>query len=447
MTSTVATKFIIPVLNPRLVNRPRIMQLFHLGLHCHLTLVTAPAGYGKTTGVALWLHSLDDPSIKKTWYALDPEDDDYSTFFTRFVAALETVAPGSLATVATGITVQGVPPANYANSLADACLNLPCEVVLVLDDYHLITAPDIHAVLAHCIQYASSKLHLVIVTRHDPALPIARLRARQQLAEVRADDLRLTDAEASALLALRLPNAASPALVAVLQARTEGWAAGLQLAAASLSREPDGEFLDHLRRHENLHVADFLIDEVLDHASVPAKEFLLKTALVARFNVELAATMTGFAASTCGDIVEQLRKQNMFLVVLDRDGTLFRYHHEFRAMLQNRAVVMYPVDSIGAIRRDAIDWLLSHGWIDEAIDEYIAECIWDQAADLVETDRHRLQNSQEWDHLWRRISCLPDEVVARRPGLLLAKAWILQIYGRYAAMALLAEQSRDVAVI
>ena len=127
------------------------------------------------------------------------------------------------------------------------------------------------------------------------------------------------------------------------------------MAAASLSREPDGEFLDHLRRHENLHVADFLIDEVLDHASVPVKEFLLKTALVARFNVELAATMTGFAASTCGDIVVQLRKQNMFLVVFDRDSTLFRYHHEFRAMLQNRAVVMYPVDSIRTIRRDAID--------------------------------------------------------------------------------------------
>ena len=441
MKSTVSTKFNIPQLDARQVFRPRIIQLFEQGLDRRLTLVSAPAGYGKTTSVATWLRSLTGEAIKPAWYALDAEDNEFITFFTRFVAAIEKAVPGSLSSVTTGLELQAISPGSYANMLAEACLQLPHAVVLVLDDYHHIAAPEIHAVIVHLIQYAADRLHLVIIARHDPPLSISRLRARQQLAEVRVVDLRLTDAESAALLALRTVAAPSPELVALLQARTEGWVAGLQLAAISLNQEPYGAFLASFRRNESLHVADFLIDEVLDNAPPEVKEFMLKTSLVARFNIDLAAVMTELDAGACGRILDQLRRANLFLVPLDGTGTWFRYHHQFRAMLVNRASLLLPAEVNALIRRAAVDWLVDHEWIDEALAEYAADQQWDSAADLVEADRHSAQNRQEWHLLWRRLQQLPESVISQRPGLLLAKAWILQIHHRYAPLTELVEQA------
>jgi LuxR family maltose regulon positive regulatory protein len=343
--------------------------------------------------------------------------------------------------VATGLAIEGIPPARYANTLAEACIQLPHAVVLALDDYHLITAPDIHAVIAHLIRHTSSRLHLVIVARHDPPLSVPLLRARQQLAEVRAGDLRLTDAEAANLLQQRVAEALAPELVSVLQARTEGWVAGLQLAAASLKQVSQAEFLASFRRHESMHLIDFFVDEVLDHAPAEVREFMLKTALVARFNVDLAALMTESDVSVSSKILDYLRRANLFLVSLDDTGVWFRYHHQFRAMLVNRSARLLSSEIRSSIRGAAIEWLASHGWIDEALAEYSADGRWDSAADLVEADRHPLQNRHEWHLLWRRLQQLPDAVVAQRPGLLLAKAWILHINYRYAAMSTAVEQA------
>ncbi len=441
MKSTVSTKFIIPKLDARLVVRPRLVQLFQWGLERRLTLVAAPAGYGKTTSVVMWLQGLTGEAIKPAWYALDADDNEFTTFFTRFAVSLEKAVPGSLASVTTGLDLQAIAPDSYAGMLAEACLQLPHQVVLVLDDYHHIAAAEIHTVIAHLIQYAADRLHLVLITRHDPPLAIARLRARQQLAEVRADDLRLSDAESAALLELRLAAAPSPELVALLQARTEGWAAGLQLAAVSLNQGSQGDFLASFRRNESLHVADFLVDEVLDNAPAEVREFMLKTSLVARFNVDLAAVMTGLDPGTCGQILDQLRRANLFLVALDGTGTWFRYHHQFRAMLVSRAGLLLPAETNVSIRRAAVDWLVGQEWVDEALVECVAGQQWDSAADLVEADRHAVQNRQEWHLLWRRLQQLPDAVIAQRPGLLLAKAWILQIHHRYDPLIDLVEQA------
>jgi len=441
MKSTVSTKFNIPKLDARLVARPRLLQLFEQGLDRRLTLVAAPAGYGKTTSVVMWLRSLTGEAIEPAWYALDADDNEFTTFFTRFAAALENVVPGSLSSVTTGLDLQAIPHDSYAGMLAEACLQLPHEVVLVLDDYHHISATEIHTVIAHLIQYAADRLHLVLIARHDPPLSIPRLRARQQLAEVRAEDLRLSDAESAALLELSLAAAPSPELVALLQARTEGWAAGLQLAAVSLNQESPGDFLASIRRNESLHVADFLVDEVLNNAPAEVREFMLKTSLVARFNVDLAAVMTGLNAGTCGQILDHLRRANLFLVTLDGTGTWFRYHHQFRAMLVSRAGLLLPAETNTSIRRAAVDWLVGHEWVDEALAECVAGQEWDSAADLVESDRHSVQNRQDWHLLWRRLELLPESVIAQRPGLLLAKAWILQLHNRNGPLMDLVEQA------
>lgn len=451
MYSTVPTKFSVPQPAAELIPRPLVLHLYGQSLRRQLTLVTAPAGYGKTTSTAEWVCSLTSqvgappveprPEIKTAWYALDAEDDDFGVFFTRFVRALETTMPGALPMMATGLAIQGVTPLQYANSLAEACLNLPCEAVLVLDDYHVITKPEIHAVLAHLIQHASSRLHLVVTARHDPPLPISRLRARQQLVEVRADDLRLTDTEAAAFLQLRLLHAPSPELLSILQVRTEGWVAGLQLAAASLNQERQDEFLAHFRHSDSTYVMDFLIDEVLEHTPADIRIFLLKTALVERFTVNLAAVMTQLDTVECGQLLARVHHANLFVVPSGGDPTWYRYHHQFRSMLLNRARLMVVPEEIAAIQRAAALWLVSHGWIDEAITGYVAEGEWDRAAELIETERHTLQNGQRWYLLWRRLARLPDNVVAQRPGLLLARAWILQVDGRYAAMSAVVEQA------
>ena len=400
----------------------------------------------------MWLRSLcqepdsaagagGDCTICGAWYALDAEDDDFSTFFTRFIAALETVMPASLASVARGITIQQVTPQQYANTLAEACLALPSETVLVLDDYYWITTPEVHNVLAHLVQYASSRLHLVIISRFDPPLPISRLRVQQQLAEVRSEDLQLTESETAKLLELRLASPPSPALASLLQARTEGWIAGVQLAAASLRQESVAQFLESYRRHDSLHVLDFLVDEVLEKTQTEIKDFLLRTALVARFNAELAAEMTGYDLATCRLIIEQLRQQNMFLVILDTQCTWYRYHHQFRAMLLNRAAATLSADVFTCIKKGATRWLLNHGWNDEAFAQLVADEDWQSAADLVEAERHELLNRHDLHRLWRRLQQLPEDVVAQRPSLLLGKAWILQFHNRDVAQIVMVEQA------
>lgn len=453
MKRTVPTKLRVPEIETRLILRPHLMRLLDEGLRRKLTLVSAPAGYGKTTSVATWIRALGDrssqpphpeiqPPVSTAWYSLDPEDDDLSTFFTRFTAAIEVALPGALRAVATGLDLEAMPAEQYTNALAEACLKLPHPVVVVLDDYHLIAQPGIHAVLLHLIQYASDKLHLVIVTRHDPPLRIARLRAQNQVAEVRSANLRLTEQETEEFLKIRLAQRQPAELVATLQARTEGWLAGLQLAATAIRGLEDlAEFASDLQRHDSLYVMDYLVDEVLSLQGEQVQAFMLKTALLVRFNVELAAQVTQCDVATCRRILDELRRQNLFLVVLDDEQGWFRYHRQFQAMLVDRARAMLSPAAIDAMRSDAARWLADHGWIDEALTEYVAHRQWEQAADLVEADRQRLQNAEEWHQLWRRISSLPEDVVAQRPDLLVAQAWILQVHDRLATIPSLLDQA------
>lgn len=284
MRSTVPTKLRVPEIGAKLVFRPSLMHLLDEGLAHNLTLVSAPAGYGKTTSVAMWIRTLGalrDPGrpaeVRTAWYSLDAEDNDVSTFFMRFAAAIEAESPGALQAITSGLAVQAPPIHEFANTLAEACLKLPQSVVLVLDDYHLISDAGIHTIIFHLIQYASARLHVVIASRHDPPLRIARLRAHHQVAEVRVADLRLTEQETKELLQMRLAQQPLAELVAQLQSRAEGWVAGLQLAAAAVRGFADqGAFVDAFRRSNNLYVMDYLFDEVLIHQPEDVQEFLLK---------------------------------------------------------------------------------------------------------------------------------------------------------------------------
>lgn len=453
MYQTISTKLRIPALNPTLIDRPHVHRLLDHGLERRLTLVSAPAGYGKTTSVAVWAHALTARRAAATesepgaagavaWYALDEDDDDLSTFFTRFCAALEGVAPGSMKTVATGLAIQELTHAQYAHSLGEACLALPEPLVCVLDDYHLITTASIHAVLGQLIEYASSRLHLVIITRHDPPLFVSRYRARRQLTEVRVNTLRLSPDETRLLLRTRLTTPPPDEFVTLLQAQTEGWVAGLQLAAVAAQEQDSLDaFIGHFQQNDSAYVMDYLFDEVLRHAHAPIHEFLLKTAFLARFNAELVAHITGIDFMTCRCILDQLHRQNLFVVALDQTQTWVRYHRQFRSMLIGRASFVYTDAEIRSLRLRGAAWLTDHGWVDEALAEYVALAAWDHAAQLVDADRHRLQNAEEWHLLWRRLAQLPNDVTAQHPGLLLGLAWIYQVQDRLAAIPPLVEKA------
>ena len=452
MHSTVSTKLLVPEIASPLVIRPGLMALFDHGLQRRLTLVVAPAGYGKTTSVAMWLQSLRDQesasrreptaTTRMAWYALDEEDDDASTFFTRFVAAIEAAVPNQLAPVATGLTIHELAPGQHAHLLADACLKLSEQVVLVVDDYHLITHPEIHATIEFLIQYAWSKLHLVIVTRHDPPLSIPRLRARREVFEIRSAALRLSEEEATRFIESQLDPPPPAAFITLLQERTEGWITGLQLAVAAAHVHDNlPQFLLDFQRYDSVYILDYLFDEVLDRASDEIKEFLLKTSLLTRFDANLAAFVLQTDAAACQRMIEQLRRQNLFIVVLDTEQSWIRYHRQFQAMLAGRAQIILGVDFTSRIRLAAAAWLVEHGWIDEALAQYLADQAWNAAAELVTADRHRLQNREEWQLLWHRIAQLPEETVARRPALRLAQAWILQVQNRNSAIPGLVEQA------
>lgn len=451
MTSVLPTKLRIPQIDTYCVVRPRLMDLLDAGMRRRLTLVTAPAGYGKTTAVAAWIHGMYDKAIAASssrsarvgaaWYSLDPEDNNFSTFFTRVVAAIEASSPDNSLSVATGVNVLSVSTETYANELVSALSQLPERVVLVLDDYHLIAEPAIHQVLQHLIQNASDSLHLVIVTRYDPPLQLARLRAQRQVAEIRVEALRITKDETAELLQIQLARPATSELVNEVQERTEGWVAGLQMAAIALHGDVDVErFLRDFHDNKNRHVMDYLFEEVWNSEPEEMRNFLLKTALLTRFSAEMAAVVTRLNVAVCQRLISELHRSNRFIVSLDAEMNWFRYHHQFQSLLVDMGHATLAAAEIDSIRIGASVWLARHGWIDEALAQYVADGRWPDAAELVESNRHDLQNREDWNRLWRWISQLPAPVVAKHPGLLLGQCWILQAQDRGAAIPPLLEQ-------
>ncbi len=450
MSKIVSTKISIPRLETSVMLRPHLMAQYELGLHRQLTLVSAPAGYGKTTSTILWLRSLEERRVHgdvaafpkaKAWYSLDPEDNDIITFSTRLIAAIEEAMPGCALPLPTMMSMHPIEVEQYAHALTAACLEWPQRVIVVIDDYHVIDEPAIHELVCHLVRYASPQLHFVITARHDPPLNLTRLRAANQVAEIRTTHLLLTHDESRTFLQLRLDEKPQGELFTQLFARTEGWIAGLQLAAAAIHVHGGQDaFARQLRHGESRYVLDYLFDEVLNHETPIIQEFLVKTALLDRFNVELAAHITGIATPECRKTLDELRRQDLFVVGLDDENVWVRYHRQFQAMLVNRAQSIYAEEVILRVRGDAAAWLIEHDWIDEALTEYIVSKEWDKAAELIILDCHRLQKRELWNQLWRRIAQLPDAVTARRPELLLAQAWIMQVNDRTTAIPPLLER-------
>ena len=426
-----ATKLHVPRPRPDLVPRPQLAERLNRGLARGLVLVCAPAGYGKTVLLADWARRGQQPVA---WLSLDVGDNDPARFWRHGVAALDQARPGLAGRVG---PLLGPPAPSSYEGLVTALINELAaapdadQALLVLDDYHLIGSEAVHASLGFLIEHRPPGLRLVLASRSDPPLALARLRGRGQLAELRAAELRFTADEVAALLrqgaavsGATLPETA----VAALAARTEGWAAGLQLAALSLRGQPDAAGFVAAFTGSHRYVLDFLAEEVLEQQNDQVRTFLLETSVLERLSGELCDTVTSRPGSQA--LLEQVERAGLFLVPLDEVRGWWRYHHLFADLLRARLQQEQP-GRAALLHRNAAAWYDDHEMADDAIRHAVAagEVAW--AARLIEQHfDERFYLRGEGTTVQRWLSALPGDLVRTRPRLLLAQALLAFYSGR-----------------
>jgi len=420
------TKLYIPPPRLHLVARPAVTAKLRAGLLHPCTLIAAPAGFGKTTLVSEWIAQTDHPVA---WLSLDDDDNDPPRFLTYLVAALQIQQPqlGGSAQEMLGAP-QAPPPKTILTLLLNELATLTRPLVLVLDDYHLITTPAIHEALVFLVDRLPRAFHLVITSRMDPPLPLARWRARNQLVELRADDLRFTPQEATTFFNEVMDLALTTAQIATLETRTEGWIAGLQLAALSMQGRADVSGFIQAFSGSHRHVLSYLVEEVLNGCSADTLDFLLQTAILDRFSALLCNAVTGRSDSQA--LLEQLEQANLFLIPLDDARQWYRYHHLFADVLRQRLQQRHAAADVANLHRRASTWYQQAALIDEAIQHALAAPAFDQAALLVEQVALPILLRSEFAQLRSWLATLPEAEIQARPLLSLYQVWVLYISGQ-----------------
>jgi LuxR family maltose regulon positive regulatory protein len=427
----VETKLYVPQARRTLVPRKRLTERLSRASHARLTLVSAPAGFGKTTVLAAWLEDHTGGGGCVAWVSLEASDSEPSTFWAYLAAALERVVPG-VREAAQALVQSPQPPtdaafAPFLNELG----SVTDDVFLVLDDYHLVDEPGLQAGMTYLLEHLPPQVHLVISTRADPALPLARLRSSGDLVEVRAADLRFTPDEVTAYLNGVVGLGLTPSDVAVLEARTEGWIAALQLAALSLEDRDDvGSFIAGFAGDDR-YVVDYLIEEVLQRQPEPVRTFLVRTCLLDQLTGGLCDAVTGERGGKA--ILERLDRANLFVVPLDDNRQWYRYHHLFADMLRARLLDVRP-DEVPELHRRASAWFEADGDIAQAIRHAQAAGDIDRAADLMELATPQMQRDRREAELAHWVRTLPDEVVQERPVLGIALVGALALVSDFATV-------------
>jgi LuxR family transcriptional regulator, maltose regulon positive regulatory protein len=421
------TKLHVPRRHRGLVARPRLLERLDRGTEATLTLVSAPAGFGKTTVLTEWLASVAAGERSVAWLSLDQRDNDPALFWTYLVAALRTAAPevgaGTLALLQSPQASTEAVLATLVNDLSA----LPDDVVLVLDDYHVIDAPEVQDGMSFLVEHLPAQVHLVAAGRADPALPLARLRARGDLVELRAADLRFTADEAAAYLTVAMGLALTAEDVATLEQRTEGWIAALQLAALSMRGRDDVPGFIAGFAGDDRYVVDFLVEEVLQRQPGHVRTFLLQTSILSRLTGPLCDAVTGQDGGKA--MLEALDRANLFLVPLDGRRQWYRYHHLFADVLRVRLQDEQP-DVVGGLHQRAGEWYERSGERAEAVHHALAGGDAARAADLVELALPALQRGRQEATMRRWLEALPDEVIRVRPVLSVGYAGALMVSGQ-----------------
>jgi LuxR family maltose regulon positive regulatory protein len=426
----VATKLFVPARRRRLVARGRLIERLDEALEPghRLTLVSAPPGFGKTTLVADWLAHLAGTAsdVRVAWVSLDEGDNDVGRLLAHVLAAFG----DGLGDLSRAGPEPGIEAASLVTALVNRVAGERVTWILVLDDYHVVEATEVNEAVAFLLDHLPDNLHLVLATRSDPVLPVARLRSRGQLTEVRAADLRFTGQEAAEFLNTSMELSLGAADVAALDRRTEGWAAGLQLAGLSLRGVSDPDAVTRFITAftgSNRFVIDYLVDEVLARQPAPVRDFLMDTSVLDRLTGDLCDAVTGRGDGT--RMLDELDRVNLFLVPLDAERRWYRYHHLFADVLRSRSAAERP-DRAPVLHLRAAEWFAGHGLAADAVRHALAAGDVERAARLIEEALADTRRSRQDSLLLSWIRALPDPVVRSSPVLSITAAWAQLMAGQ-----------------
>lgn len=431
-TSTIlTTKLYVPRPRADLVHRSRLLARLDASLATPLTLISAPAGFGKTTLLTHWLYQYDNVSpTRSAWLSLDEGDNDLGPFLRYFILALQTIEPSLGMTTLSLLDALPMPPmSKLLTPLLNDLVGLTGDAILVLDDYHVIHEPSIHQALTFLLDHPALRLHIVIATREDPPLPLSRLRTRRQLVELRSHDLRFTPDEVSQFLHQVMGITLTPAEVTALEERTEGWIAGLQLAGLSMQDQSDVAGFIAAFTGSHRYVLDYLVEEVLNRQPKPVQTFLLHTSILDRLSANLCDAVLGAGKTDvevqAQPLLESLEHHNLFVVPLDNERRWYRYHHLFADVLRNRLRHAKHIDA-QSLHRRASQWYAEHGFMVEAINHALAGTDYERAADLIEAiGLAQFAQPAIVHSLSRWLATLPPDMFQRRSRLCLVHAWVL----------------------
>jgi ATP/maltotriose-dependent transcriptional regulator MalT len=433
-TPILATKLYIPRLRLNVVSRPRLIERLNEGLHRKLTLISAPAGFGKTTLVSEWVEGIEQPTA---WLSLDEGENDPTGFLTYLVAAVQTIAPKIGEGVSGALQSPQPPPLEaILTALLNDLATVSDQFVLVLDDYHMLDAKMVDQALTYLVEHLPPQMHLVIATREDPQLPLARLRARGHLTELRAADLRFTPSEAAAFLNQAMGLNLSAEDIAALETRTEGWIAGLQLAALSMQGQQDASSFITSFTGSHHFVLDYLLEEVLEQQSERVQNFLLRTSILERLCAPLCDAVLLDPPASGQATLQYLEQANLFIIPLDNERRWYRYHHLFADLLRQR-LHQSIVSSTGDVESQmnelhirASQWYEDHGFSLEAFQHAAA-------AHDVERAEHLIEGKQIPRHFRGAVTAildwlesLPTTVLDARPSLWVRYASLLLVNGQ-----------------
>lgn len=421
------TKLFIPPVRPSLVPRPRLTDRLTAGLKHALTLISAPAGAGKTTLVSEWRASEAGRHFPLAWLSLDRDDNDPVRWLTCVLSALELVSPRVAKNILELLESTQAPPKVILTALINCLSKNTTHFALVLDDCHVITAPVIYEAINFLLEHAPPMLHLVLITRADPPLSLSRLRVQGELTEIRAADLRFTLDEAASFLyrvaGLRLRNEE----VAALNEHTEGWVAGLQLAALSLHEQEDISAFIRAFTGSHYYIMDYLAEEVLQHQSPELRAFLLQTSILDRLTGPLCDAVTGEMNSH--HVLEQLEQQNLFVTRLDDQRSWFRYHHLFADALRNFLQQEQAIQ-IAELHKRASSWFEQEGLIAEAVQYSLKSTDFERTAALIEQGGMSFMLRGEVQTVLGWLTALPADLVRTHPSLNLLYGLALVVTNR-----------------
>ncbi len=428
--SLMRTKLYPPRRLSDLISRAHLIKHLDDGLSGIVTLLSAPAGFGKTTLLTQWLQTIDRQAA---WLSLDENDNELRTFVHSLTTSLQTIFPDAFQASASLLMAPRIPPpAQIATLLINDLADLPEDVVLVLDNYQLISASEVHTLLEQLIGYLPPQLHLVLSTRSDPPLPLARWRARGHLNELRHIDLRFTLEETEAFLAGILGNEATREIAFVLEELTEGWIAILRLAALSLRNTFDRTaFIERLRHYPDHSISSYLVEEILSQQVPIVQNFLMQISILEQINVELCSATLGsdFSYEQIQATLNWLERTNIVIILDDRQ-VWYRFHHLFQQLLQEQLRERMHKDEIAILYQRASAWYEEQGLNEEAIRYALAGGDESSAKHLVEAQLVWAFEHEQWVQLERWLGPLPEELIQGSPGLLVARAWILQAHGQ-----------------